>query len=146
VSRVRDFRFTFFEALSFNQPLGDWKLQQVELIFGMFYNTESFSQNLCSWGPYYLKVLQTSLFYNTRCPHNGPPASSAGPWCHHCGNMATDDYANILQVKSQVEGVETELEEVSIEAEEYSAIILGEAGGEGDTDKNVEGETIEEEE
>ena len=36
----------FYDASSFNQPLGAWDLGQARNLMGMFYNASSFNQSL----------------------------------------------------------------------------------------------------
>ena len=39
----------FYNAKSFNQPIGNWNTQKVTDMGWMFYNAESFNQNINNW-------------------------------------------------------------------------------------------------
>ena len=39
----------FQDAISFNQPIGDWEFPNVTNMTGMFWGATSFDQNLSSW-------------------------------------------------------------------------------------------------
>jgi hypothetical protein len=54
----------FCNAISFNQPICNWKFPNVEFMNGMFYGAESFDQDLSKWD---LKGKEKNkIFYN--CP------------------------------------------------------------------------------
>ena len=49
VSNVTDMNVMFYNVESFNQPIGDWDVSNVTNMYAMFYYAESFNQDISSW-------------------------------------------------------------------------------------------------
>ena len=41
--------YMFFDAIRFNQPIGNWDVSNVKYMDGMFEEAESFNQDLSKW-------------------------------------------------------------------------------------------------
>lgn len=63
VSNVKDFSFTFFNAIQFNQPLNNWNMTNANNMQSMFENAISFNQPLDKWDVSNLEKMQ-AVFKN----------------------------------------------------------------------------------
>ena len=48
-SSVTDMRSMFYNANSFNQPIGSWDTSNVTRMEGMFNNADAFNQDIGNW-------------------------------------------------------------------------------------------------
>lgn len=49
VGKVKDMKYMFDGAKSFNQPIGNWDVGSVWDMDGMFFGAESFNQDISNW-------------------------------------------------------------------------------------------------
>jgi len=83
VANVEDFPFMFRGALSFNQDLSNWSFDRASKLDlrTMFGDATSFNQNLCRWGLQFTSVSPTmnSMFSGTNCSSQADPDLSMDP-------------------------------------------------------------------
>lgn len=92
VSQLTDFSEMFYDPSllfdSFNEDLTKWDMANAVTTERMFFQAQSYNQDLCSWG---LKlnpnVVTADMFVGTNCPNTSDPSfdiSPPGPFCHDC--------------------------------------------------------------
>ena len=65
-------RFMFGSARSFNQPLNEWNVSNVEWMFNMFTNATSFNQPLNSWDVSNANVEEMGYMFDGATSFNQP--------------------------------------------------------------------------
>ena len=63
----------FRDATAFNQPIGNWNVQQVTNMTSMFQNATKFKQNISNWEPY--KVTGMNAMF-TNVDMNNPDSAT----------------------------------------------------------------------
>lgn len=75
----------FVGASDFNADVSGWDVLDVESFDGMFLEAESFSQNLCLWGPRMgTNANVTNMFADSACQVTEDPEPPVGPLCTSC--------------------------------------------------------------
>ena len=66
----------FYRAISFNKPIGNWKVHNVDNMAVMFWDTLSFNQNIEGWNVSNVTTMK-NIFYGAEGFH-----FENAPWYH----------------------------------------------------------------